>query len=389
MNIYKITDFGAVADGKTINTEAIQKAIDACHQAGGGRVVCGSGCFRTGTLTLKSNVELHLTAGCRILGSESLSDYEDLVAPGFIADNAPEKSKNCLIKAVEAENAAITGAGEINGSGMTFYDHASADASGKFAKPATPRPRIIMFYRCRNVLFQDTSYVDSPCWTFWLMQCEDINVHRVKIRGDRRLRNVDGIDIDACRNVTVSDCIINTEDDCVILRSIQSMYDTPAVCENVTVNNCVLESQCQGVRIGCPGDAAIQNCTFSNLVINSTSNGIIFQNPKIYLPDDRQGSADVHGIVFSNITINCRRFPVWLSVEEGIRLKRLSDLSFSNLRVKSGGPCIVQGSRETTIRKVSFSNVDIETSGEDAIVCRNCEDVKFNNVELSNQHVSG
>jgi len=212
-----------------------------------------------------------------------------------------------------------------------------------------------------------------------------VNVHRVNIRGDRRFRNVDGIDIDACRNVTVSDCIMNTEDDCIILRSIQSMYDAPAVCENVTVNNCVLETACQGVRVGCPGDAVIRNAAFTNLVINSTANGIIFQNPKIYLPKEGGALADVHDIVFSNIMIDCKRFPVWLYVEEGIKLKRLSDLSFSNLRIKSGGPCIIQGSTETTIRDICFSNMDFQTTGNDAVVCRNCQDVKFASVSLSNR----
>jgi len=385
MNTYRIKDFGAVADGRTISTKQIQKAIDTCHKEGGGTVICGNGCFRTGTLTLRSNVELHVTAGCRILGSENLKDYEDLEASGFYGENAPEKSVNCLIKAVDAENVAVTGTGEINGCGEAFYERERASSAGKFEKPPTPRPRLVMFYRCRNVLFQETCYVDSACWTFWLMQCENVNVHRVNIRGDRRFRNVDSIDIDACRNVTVSDCIMNTEDDCIILRSIQSMYDAPAVCENVTVNNCVLETACQGVRVGCPADAVIRNAAFTNLVINSTANGIIFQNPKIYLPKEGGALADVHDIVFSNIMIDCKRFPVWLYVEEGIKLKRLSDLSFSNLRIKSGGPCIIQGSTETTIRDICFSNMDFQTTGNDAVVCRNCQDVKFASVSLSNR----
>ncbi|MBN1445552.1 MAG: hypothetical protein JW957_05550 [Candidatus Omnitrophica bacterium] len=385
MGTYNITDFGASADGKTINTKAIQLAIDACHKAGGGTVLCTGGSFRTGTLTLKSNVHLHLEEGCKILGSESLDDYEDLEAPGFMGENAPEKSRNCLIKAVDAENITVTGTGEINGSGLAFYDHGKTDSSGKLDKPETPRPRMIMFYKCRNVLFEDTSYIDSPCWTFWLMKCEDVAIHRIKIRGNRIMRNVDGIDIDACRNVTVSDCIMDTEDDCVALRSIQNMYDTPAVCENVTVTNCVLESSSQGVRIGCPSDGLIQNCTFSNLVINSSYGGIIIQNPRGYLAEGSSGGAEIHDIVFSNITINCRRIPIWIFIEDGIRLKRLSDLSFSNFRIKGGSPCIVQGSRETAIRKISFSDMDIETSGEDAVICRKCERIKFNNVELSNK----
>jgi len=381
---FDILEFGAIPDGKTKNTQAIQKAIDACHQAGGGRVLCGAGSFLTGSLTLKSNVELHLTTGCRIVGSTSLADYADFTASGFIGENAPEKSIKCLIGAVDAQNIAITGPGEINGSGLAFYEVKST--TGKLRKPPTPRPRIIMFYKCRNVRFEDTSFIDSPCWTFWLMKCSEVNVNRVKIRGNRRMCNVDGIDIDSCRNVTVSDCLIDTEDDCIVLRAIQNMFDAPAVCENVTVNNCVLDSQCQGIRVGCPGDGIIRNCTFTNLVIhNSHNNGILFEYPARYLPKDGRTTADVHDILFSNVVIDCVKWPVKIIVEDGIKLSRLSGLSFSNFRIKSGGPCLVQGSRETIIRNVSFSNFEIETSGEDAVVCRYCRGIKLTNVELSNR----
>lgn len=385
---FDICEYGACPDGKTMNTKAIQQAIEACHQAGGGKVLCGPGSFMTGSLVLKSNVELHLAAGCRIVGSTSLDDYADLVAPGFIGigDKAPEKSIKSLIRAVEAENIAITGPGEINGSGMAFYDLSKADANGHLDKPPTPRPRIVMFYKCRQVLFEDASFIDSPCWTFWLMKCREVNVHRVKIRGDRRMRNNDGIDIDSCRNVTVSDSFFETEDDCLAVRAMREMYDTPAVCENITVNNCVLDSRCNGIRVGCPGDGIIRNCTFSNLVIhNSRANGILFEYPGRYLPKDGQTPADVHDILFSNVVINCARWPIKIIVGDGIKLPRLADLSFSNFRIKSGGTCLVQGSRETTIRNVNFSNIEIETSGEDAIICRHCQGVKLTNVELSNQ----
>lgn len=382
-SIYDIRTFGACPDGTRLNTAAIQQAIDACHQVGGGTVLCGPGCYLTGALVLKSNVELHLATGCRIIASPSLDDYQELIAPGFRGERAPEGSSKSLIRAVDAVNIAITGPGEINGSGVAFYDTANTDGRF-FRKPSTARPRMVTLYRCRNVRLSDASFIDSPCWTMWLMQCERVAIHRVTVAGDQRMINNDGIDIDACRDVTVSDSIFKTADDCLILRSINQVYDEPGICENVAISNCVLDSWCQGIRIGCPGDGVIRNCTFSNLVINGDGNGIRFENPRHYLPPEG-ASADIHDIHFSNIIINCAGIPIDVIVEDGIALTRLSDLSFTNVTIHSGYPCRVHGSPETIIRNVRFHNMCITTTGDDAIICRRCDGVKLSDVEVTNR----
>jgi polygalacturonase len=242
-----------------------------------------------------------------------------------------------------------------------------------------------MFYQCRAVRISDATFVDSASWTLWLMQCEDVHIDNVTITGDRRMRNGDGIDLDACRNVTVSNCRMNTSDDCIVLRAIQSLYDTPAVCENVAVTNCVLDTECQGVRVGCPGDGVIRNCTFSNLVIHSDRNGISFEYPHRYLPAGHPPAADVTGILFSNVVVDCRNLPIRIVVEDGIALERVADLSFSDFTIRSGGPCLVQGSPETLIRNVRFTNMHVETSGDEAILCRHCRGLHLTNVDLSNR----
>lgn len=379
-----ITDHGAIGNAVTLNTHAIQQAIDTCHDAGGGMVWCGPGTFITGTVYLRSHVELHLAAGCRIVGSTRLEDYPDFIAPGYRHQIAPEQSSKCLIGAVEAQGIAITGSGIIDGSGLAFYGSAPPPEQGKYAKPPTPRPRIAMLYRCQGVRIQDVTFLDSPCWTCWLMRCETVHIHRVRIQGDRRMRNVDGIDIDGCRDVTVSDCIIHTEDDCLVLRAMRPLYDddTPVVCENVVITNCLLDSGCQGVRVGCPSDGTVRHCTLSNLVIRSENNGIVFDNPARYLRDG--GTADVHDIAFANVTIRCRRAPIRIYIEEGIRLARLADLRFSDLRIQSGSPWLIQGSTQTTIRDVRLTNIDVQTTGDDAIICRRARGIKLDNVELSN-----
>ena len=382
-HLFDIRAYGARSDGETMNTSAIQDAINACHEAGGGRVVCGPGDFLVGSLHLKSNVELHLVSGCRLVGSTNLDDYDDFEADGFRAENAPENCIQSVVCAVGAENIAITGLGEIDGSGLAFYD--TENMNGRFfSKPSTPRPRIVMFYECHNVRLEDASFIDSPCWTCWLMKCEQVRIRGLRISGDQRMINNDGIDLDCCRNVTVSDCIIQTSDDCLVLRAIRRVFDEPVPCENITITNCTLDSWCQGIRIGCPGDGVIRNATFSNLTIQSKNNGITIDNPHRYLRDGDPGSADVHHILFSNVQIECEGLPIKVMVEDGIALVRLSDLSFSDFRIRSGGPCTVTGSLETTIRNVTFNNVQVETTGEDAVRFQHCEGLKLTNVELSN-----
>ncbi|MHC4886649.1 MAG: glycoside hydrolase family 28 protein [Planctomycetota bacterium] len=384
---HDITAYGAVADGTTLNTDAIQKAIDTCHEAGGGRVHCGPGHFLVGSLELKSHVELHLAAGCRLVGSTELTDYVQLKASGFNDLASPEMCAKSIIRAVDAEDIAITGSGTIDGQGPAWYD--TEQMSGAFyRKPSQERPRMVILYRCRNVRFEDSSFLDCPCWTFWLMKCERVNVHRIRILADQRMINNDGIDIDACRDVTVSDSFFQTGDDCIILRAIRQVFDEPGVCENITVTNCTLNTWCQGIRVGCPNDSLIRNVAFSNLTIQSRWNGIFFENPLCYLKDAAIGTADVHDIVFTNITIDCGNIPIGLVVEEGVELIRLSDISFSNIRARSGAPCQVVGSSQTTIRDIQFSDVIVSTAGESAILCRHSERVRLTNVELTHSDVS-
>lgn len=380
---FDITDYGAVADGAAMNTNAIQAALDACHAAGGGTVFCGPGRFLTGSVELRSNVELHLADGCRLIGSTDVADYADFSAEGFRAEHAPEGNSKSLIRASCAANIAITGGGTVDGSGLAFYD--TGNMSGPFfGKPPGPRPRILMLYACTDVRLQDVALVDSPCWTAWLMKCERVTVRGLRVHGDQRMINNDGIDLDGCRDVTVSDCIIRTGDDCLVLRAILSMYDEPMPCENITIANCVLDSWCQGVRIGCPSDGTVRHATLSNLTIRSRNHGITLDNPKRYLRGDGPGTADIHDICFSNVAIDCEGLPIRVTVEDGIQLQRLSDLTFSGFRIRSGGPCTVKGSPETPVRNVRFNNVQVDTTGADAVVCRNCESVTLNDVTLSN-----
>lgn len=379
MAVHHITDHGARSDADSLCTASIQAAIDDAHAAGGGRVLCGAGTWRTGSLELKSRVELHLAAGCRLVGSEQVDDYHEVTAPGFRHQFAAEGSSKSLLWAVGARDLAITGPGTIDGRGLAFYD--TANTAGRFfAKPSTPRPRMVTFYACEDVHLQDTTFLDSPCWTIWLLKCARVGVRGIRILGDQRMINNDGLDLDSCRDVTVSDCLFRTADDCLVLRSIRRVYDEPAPCENITVSNCVMDSWCQAIRIGCPGDGVVRHATLANLVIRSELHGITLDFPHRYLREP-PATAEVYDVQFSNVTIEAKNLPVRVTVEDGIDLPRLSDLSFHNLRIRSGGPFTIAGSDQTVIRYVRVSNTVIETDGP-GLDLRRCQNVALDGVEV-------
>ena len=382
--IYSTKDFGANGDGISLDTMAIQTAIDKCHTDGGGTVVVEPGVYLTKTLYLRSNVELHILAGAKLQGSTNPDDYDDFTAKGFKHQYAAEGNTKCLICASGVENISISGSGEINGAGPAFYDTDIPEENRFYNKPLIARPRMIIFYECKNVKIEDCSFVNSPCWTMWLIACEDINISRAKVIGDQKMINNDGIDIDSCKNVTISDSFLKTGDDCIIIRAIQSVLEKPAICERITITNCILNSYCQGIRMGCPNDNIIRNCTFSNLVIDGLGNGIFFDNPKRYLREGCNGLLDISNIMFSNIVINSGASPLQICVEDGITLTNLSGITFSDIRMKGKLPIRLIGCKETTIEDIRFNNVQVEISGESPIISRFCRGIKIYNMELSN-----
>lgn len=178
MGDYNVKDFGIKGDGEKMCTENIQKIIDTCYKEGGGRIVFEKGIYKTGTIFLKSNIEIYLESGCKIIGSEDLNDYKELEADGFLMKEINpkrERTKNALIIGAFVENITIRGMGEIDGSGLSFYKNTPSNEKGKYDKPEIQRPRIIILYKCKNVKIENISLIDSPCWTIWLMQCENVN----------------------------------------------------------------------------------------------------------------------------------------------------------------------------------------------------------------------
>ena len=361
----------------------IQDLIDMAFAAGGGRIVLEPGVHQSGTIYLKSNVELHLEAGAILRGHTSPDLYDDFRDPGFDGC-APERSRKCLVAAKFAENISITGPGEIDGCGPAFYD--TEHEVGRFwSKPPHPRPRMIQFYKCKNVHLQNTTFKDSPGWTMWLIECEDVTIDSIRVIGNQMMINNDGIDIDSCRRVAVTNSLFRTGDDCLILRAIRKYADHHPVCEDITVSNCVLDSRCQGIRIGCPSDECIRNATFTNIAFHGEGNGININNPQRYLSAGDQGRLHLSNLLFSHFVITSNRVPIWINVEKGVKLRHIGDITFSDFRITSDNPIRLEGCPETTITDITLDNIVIQTPAPLPIVTEYVDRLTINNLKTKFQ----
>ena len=351
-------------EGMQWETAAIQAKIDAAAAKGGGRVTVGKGVHPCRTLYLKSGVELHLEEGAVILGGTKPEDYDDAMPLDqvYTYSNAVPATitRKAFIFAQDAHGIAITGKGVIDNSGTAFFDHRT------WAKPThLLRPRTVIFLRCRDIRFEDTTFKDSPLWTMWLRFCENITVSRIRIEDEQRMINSDGIDFDGCRHVRVGDSYFKTGDDCVVLRAIRDerRRDVPVVTEDVVVSNCYFNTPCQGVRIGCPSDDTIRNAVFRNIEFHGT-NAIGSQQPHRYLTMGDNGYLRTDNILFENWTIESGGHPLQLFVDNGIVLRDFGHMTFRNFTVKSKRPFMVRGNAASPVRDMHFENIKGSVAGK-------------------------
>lgn len=279
---FPVTLFGTAGDGAANDTAALQAAIDACGKAGGGQVLVPPGTYRTGTIHLRDRVDLHLLAGATLLGSPDRADYNaDDIYPENQAFSTEHVTGAHLVVAYGVTGAAITGAGTIDGNSTAFFGPLPEDKPSdgyRFKRADFPvldwRPgQMVWFCNCRDVAVRDLSLVNAPYWTLMFFGCENVRVRGLRITSPPETANGDGIDVDCCRDVTISDCLIATGDDCITLRGNQRRLGREQPCENVVVSNCVLRTPCNCVRVGV-GDGTVRNCSLTNLVMAGARTGI-------------------------------------------------------------------------------------------------------------------
>ncbi len=376
--LYRITDFGAVGNGTTMSTAAIQKTIEECAQKGGGTVLVPPGIFLTGTLQLRTNVNLHLESGAVLKGSADVRDY--MLGGRRVG----------LLFTQDARNVSITGHGTIDGNGDQYVDlqHAKRiDSSGcaetrqksRFRDvaaglgdgPLVPKERpfqMIIFSDCKQVTVRDVLLAESPFWTLHFADCDGVVLSGVRIWCNLMVPNNDGVDFTSCSNVTMSDCDIRTGDDAVVITGYSHHWDLPGYkelrhpSENIVINNCTLVSRSSAIRIGGFDQNPMRNITFSNIVITNSNRGI-----GIFARDE----GSIENLLFNNIVIDTRLHtgdwwgngePIHLSavrLTKDVKLGQIKNVMFQNIICRGEAGIVVYGTEENVIENVSFENVTL------------------------------
>lgn len=397
--MYNIVDYGAVADGVTVCTKSIQAAVDACAAEGGGRVTVPAGTFVTGTVWLKSNVELHLAHGAVLKASENLADYNDEDAYEQNFSYPPEEwCGKHLVMILECDNVAITGTGTIDGSAEAYYDFENRILHGEYVwadglslskDKVNLRPgQLLCFVESTNVRVTDICIRNATSWCCFFHGCEYITVRGLRVFNDSSAANTDGIDLDCCRFATVSDCIIETGDDAVAIRcSGKKLKRTPPRCEHITISNCVFSSASSAFRIGV-GEGNIRHIRISNIILNRAGVGLHFM-PTIH----SKGCIDIEDVNFSNISAVNVSYPMFIGGDAG----SVKNIVLDNIRMEvkaeseiaAHGSCVVSDLllRDVQLRlcdeKRPFTERTLKERGLTALRVENAQRIRMERVSVT------
>ncbi|WP_163407259.1 glycoside hydrolase family 28 protein [Flavobacterium ajazii] len=286
--VYDVKKYGAKGDGKTNDAVAIQKAIDACSKTGGQVLIPAPFTFLTGPFNVKSNVDLHIEAGAKILASPD----EKLYTESAFRENKGEGT--IWIGGKNIENFSISGSGKIDGNGISFMGAEEDDAY--ILKPFNvldPRPHVLTIIGGKNIRIKDVHIGNSAYWTVHLVGCNDVVISGITLLNSLKVRNSDGIDLDHSKNVRISDCYIESGDDCICLKN-RREFEEFGACENITVTNCTMTSSSCAIKIGSENMDAIRQVVFNNCIIKKSNRGVGIQN---------RDEGTVSDVIFSNMII--------------------------------------------------------------------------------------
>ncbi len=345
-----VSSFGAVADGTTLNTAAIQKAIDTCSGKGGGTVRFAAGKYVSGTILLKDNVTLHLDEGAVLLGSLDIGDYQ--MIDGF-RDGRGSPMGYCFVGALGATNIGIEGQGTIDGRGKALLDGRAPGDRGK-------RPFLVRLVRCSNVAAKNFHLHGSAAWTMHLSQCQNVKVEHIQI-DCHEVGNNDGIDVDSSENVSIRNCDIYSGDDSICLKT-----TSPSPCRNIEVTGCKLRTHWGGVKLGTESVGDFENLKMTDCRFTDCHGGI-----KLLSVD----GAHLRNVLIANITMDNVTVPIFIRL--GARLKTfragdapkpvgaIENVAIENIRADCVSPIgiLISGIPDHAITGVRMEKLELHLPG--------------------------
>jgi polygalacturonase len=364
---YNIVDYGAKNDTSQLSTEAINNAIAACNSKGGGRVVIPAGNYKSGTIVLKSNVELRFESGAVLYASTDTSDITRRAQPAYRSQKDPG-GWYALLYAEEETNIRITGYGTIDGQGARQIPRSPSggDLDG--------RPRNLLFISCSNILVDGITMLNSGIWNQHYLNCDDVQISNIRVYNHCN-RNNDGLDIDGCRRVVVSNCIIDSDDDAIVLKSTGK-----AGCENVVITNCIASSFTNAIKCGTESTGGFRNINIGNCIVKRSISKVppIFGRTNIGISGISLEIVDggiMEGVQVHDIVIEETECPIYVRLGNRARkhipeapappLGIMRNISISNITAYNTGnyTASITGVSAAKIENISLSHLRLVNRG--------------------------
>jgi polygalacturonase len=433
-----ILEYGAVADGQTMNTKAFMSAIEACTKAGGGKVLVPAGVWLTGPIRFESNINLYLEKGAVIMFSRNRADYPLVPYP-----TPASKAYICAnpIYGYKLENIAITGDGVIDGSGEVWRPMKKEKyTTGQWKKITTSggvvsedgkmwwpsrqaldgdaylknlrkekksitiedlvpakdflRSNMVVFYGCNKVLLDGPTFRNSPKFCVNPVQCENLVIRNITVQNDWNAQNGDGIDIGSSHNVVIYNCVVDAGDDAICLKpgTIEKGRDWKVACENIVVADCIIYHGHGGFVIGSETYGGTKNISVRNCTFIGTDVGLRFKSSR-----NRGGITEniyIDGIQMKDIVNEAILFDMYyeddkpeagadrISAPVTDRTPLFQKFYIRNVVCNGAEQAIfIQGLPEQFAREIEMTNITI--SSRKGITCIDAEGLTFNNVNVT------